>query len=334
MAVLCAILIAAFAGYALFVGRSTTPMPIRRSSQTASSAAIPPPVAKQAPVSPPRSTPAQEVQVPPPQAAGDQTQAQPQQATAEVNRPPAAANPIAVSPRAASDLLKLRTGAVSRAQSAAAFYASSASVMRKPRAGALAGQAKAALAGVREATDQVVADSAALDHTAPGRVGALLRHARVADEAAAAHNRRLHAILARARVLAAPGSPSRTMAETTPGSVEPMPLAAERAMPPSPVTDDDRRRYAAAVRSYRNADACYRDLAARLSRAYGPGRADVARNRDLSRRVWALYDRLHRLASAREALAGASADGPTQLEDYQRQVRDYVDQCSDLRLEL
>jgi hypothetical protein len=305
VAIVAAMIVVALVARAWFFRSSTTPAPRPRSSEASVAAAKLPPDANEPAVALPQSVPA--------------TPYRPA-TTAAVSNPGSARN----------GLLGLQARAVSRAQAAASLYASANQVLRRPEASAIAGQAKAAFAGVRAATARIAADAAAAERADPDQRGALLRDAADADRTADTQSRRLHAAVARARALTA-SSVSRPPSNVASMPVETRPWVPERTLPPAPVTADDRHRYAAAVRSYRSADACYRDLTDDLSRAYGDRREDAARNQGLRRRVRALYDQLRSLASAREALAGASPNGPARMLQFERQIGDYVDRCVELQ---
>jgi hypothetical protein len=215
-----------------------------------------------------------------------------------------------------------------RERTAVSLYSSAQSVLRRPQASGLAHRAKAALAGVRAATARITHYAAAIDRTAPDRQSALLRDAEAADRDAAVQNQRLHAVVRRALALAeahAPPSPSPSteQAASTAVSAPPEP---KRAPPPAPLSEDAQRQYTAALRSYRHADGCYRDLVGDLSRAYGTGSADAERNGELHRRVRTLYAQLRALESTLGAFARGEAHGSS-LEQFNLQVHDYLAQC-------
>jgi hypothetical protein len=273
-------------------------------------------------------------------AAPQGTPAVPQSAVAPpqiaVNQPSPPPSPRATAPavshpsHARSELLELHTRAERRELAAASLYTSAEPVLRRQSASVPAREAKAALAGVRAATDRIAGYAAAADRAAPDRLDTLLHDARGADREAAAHDRRLRAAVARARALAeAPASPSPSPS-TGPLAASPVEAASpapRRAPPAAPLSEDDRRRYTAAVHSYRHADGCYRDLVGALSRVYGTGPADAERNRELSRRVRALYERLRALEGTLGTFEGAGANGDLRLQQFDLQVHDYLAQC-------
>jgi hypothetical protein len=320
-AALGAIVVAAILGRSLlFKSPPTAPAPTTRSSQASVAAAAPPASAKKATVALPQSV------VAPPQGV--------------VNEAPplATATPTAVShPNPARGaLLKLHAHAVQRAQAAASLYASAEPVLRRPQARMPAYEARAALAGVRAQTARIADYAAAADRTAPDRSGALLRDAESADRNAAFQNQRLHAAVAKARALAEaptehPTSHPPPAEAVASAPFEAAPPAPKHAPPPAPISADDRERYVLAVHGYRHADACYRELLDDVSRTYRDRPADAERNREISRRVRAFYERLRRLASVLDEAAGAHGIGPSAMQQFDLQNRNFVADCRALR---
>jgi hypothetical protein len=317
-----ALVIAAIVGRSwLFRSPSNPPAPTTRTLQASVAPAAPPAVATQ-----PTVVIAQRG-VTAPQALVNEPS--PRSTTAVVSRP---------SP-ARSQLFEIHARAVRREHAAASLYTSAKPVLSRPQASDLARQARAALAGVHAATARIADYAAAFDRTEPGRFGALLRDAESADGDAAAQSRRLHATVARARALAkAPVSPSRSQPPPTSAAastpVEEASPVPRHASPAASLSEEDRWRYTSAVHSYHRADACYRDLVADLSRAYRTQPAYAERNRELSHRVRALYERLRALDSNLAAFAGGGAHRSSSMQEFQLQLSDFVAQCHAMWKEL